>query len=656
MGRAARQGSDDTFLPRPLNARNLECDVLVAGGGIAGVVCGLAAARLGARVVLCQNRPVLGGNASSEIRMHIVGATGLGGGQALETELREGGIIEEIRLELAVHNPQRSPSMMDLLLYDKCRREPNLTLLLNTTVVGATVKAGVVQSVQAENQGAEARFRISARVFVDCTGDGRLGVEAGAPFMQGREGREDFGEQLAPAKGDRHTLGSSLLLQARQHDRPMPFVAPPWARRFTPEDFRLRPFGQPGLDLGLEYGFWWVEWGGCLDTIQDNERIRDELLAIVLGVWHHIKNESGMDAARWALEWVGFVPGKRESRRFVGQHVLCERDLRTSRAFADAIAYGGWPMDLHPPAGMDAPELPPCAQHTLPFLYDIPLRSCVSAELTNLLFAGRNLSATHVAFSSARVMATCAVVGQGVGTAAALAVREGVQPADLAARPELVRRIQQQLLKDDCYLIGVRNEDAADLTRAATAITASSAQPEAGPEWVRSGQSRSVHGKSRQGADDEPRQVPGEPGGPSQTSAICAPPDRAVPGLHRWMSDPARGFPAWLEIRWDRPVSIREVILIFDTGLHRLLTLSQADGYTSKMLWGRPQPETVRDYRLELETASGWREIARAEENYQRRRAHRLEAPVEAGALRITVSATNGLDHARVCEVRTYSS
>src|SRR3954471_5645384 len=127
-----------------------ECDILVAGGGIAGVCCALAAARLGARVLLCQDRPVLGGNASSEVRMHIVGATGLAGGVPLETELREGGIMEELRLDLAVHNPQRSPSLLDLLLYDKCRREPSLTLLLNTTVVAASVDGGVIRCVRAE--------------------------------------------------------------------------------------------------------------------------------------------------------------------------------------------------------------------------------------------------------------------------------------------------------------------------------------------------------------------------------------------------------------------------------------------------------------------------------------------------------------------------
>lgn len=614
----------------------LECDVFIAGGGIAGVCCALAAARLGATVILCQDRPVLGGNASSEVRMHIVGATGLGGGVALETELREGGIIEEIRLDLAVQNPQRAPSMMDLLLFDKCRREPNLALYLNTTVVGADVEEGIIRRVRAERHSTEDRFIISARTFVDCTGDGRLGVEAGAPFMRGRESKAEFGESLAQPESDRKTLGSTILFQARKHDRPMPFVAPPWARRFKTGDFTLRPFGQPGSDLGLEYGYWWVEWGGCLDTIKDNERIRDELLAITLGVWDFVKNESTADASHWALEWIGFLPGKRESRRFIGQHVLCEGDLLNSRSFADAIAFGGWPIDTHPPEGVDAPDLPPCEQRHLPFLYDIPLRSCISAGPRNLMFAGRNISATHIAFASSRVMATCAVIGQGVGTAAALALRENVAPAGMAERPELIRAIQQQLLKEDCYLIGVRNDDADDLVRTAATITASSSRPGAAPELVRSGQTRAVHG--------------GEAG------IGCAPPERAFHGTHRWMSDAARGLPAWLEIRWAHPVRLREIIIVFDTGLHRLLTLSQADGYTRKMLWGQPQPETVRDYSIAAATDNGWQDIEQVQGNYQRRRVHRWDAPVDTTALRITVTTTNGLDHARVIEVRAYAS
>lgn len=614
----------------------LDCDVLVAGGGVAGVCAALAAARLGAKVVLCQDRPVLGGNASSEVRMHIVGATGLAGGVALASELREGGIVEELRLDLAVHNPQRAPALLDLLLYDKCRREPNLTLLLNTTVDGVETAGRLVRAVTATRASTEDRFRIGARSFVDATGDGRLGAEAGVTFRHGREGRDEFGESLAAPAADGRTLGSTLLLQARRHPQPMPFVAPPWARRFTADDFRLRPFGRPGFDLGLEYGYWWAEWGGCLDTLKDNERIRDELLAVTLGIWNHIKNESDLApvAANWALEWIGFLPGKRESRRFVGRHVLSETDLFRSRPFADAIAYGGWPVDLHPPEGIDAPHLPPCDQHHLPHLYDIPLRSCLAREFDNLLFAGRNLSATHVAFASTRVMATCGVVGQGVGTAAALARQAGVAPAELPGSAALLRRLQQRLLRDDCYLVGVAVDDEADLVRAAATVTASSAQPGGEAGLVRSDQTRAVHGDGR---------------------GICAPPERARPGTHRWMSDPARGLPAWLEARWTEAVTLGEVALVFDTGLHRLLTLSQADGYTAKMLWGRPQPETVRDYRIEAEVEGAWRVVAEAAGNHQRRAVHRLESPVRARALRVVVTATNGLDNARICELRAYA-
>lgn len=606
-----------------VSIHTLETDLLVAGGGIAGVCCALAAARLGARVILCQDRSVLGGNASSEVRMHIVGATGLSGGVELETELREGGIIEELRLDLAVQNPQRSPALMDLLLYDKCRREPNLTLLLNTTVVSAVVTDGLIREVRAERPSTEDAFVIRAKTFVDCTGDGRLGVEAGAPFMRGRESQAQFGESLAQDESDAKTLGSSIMFQARKHDRKMPFEAPPWARRFSAEDFKLRPYGQSGFDLGLEYGYWWIEWGGCFNTLKDNERIRDELLAITLGVWDFVKNHSDIDASHWALEWIGFVPGKRESRRFIGQHILTEGDLLTSRAFPDAIAYGGWPIDTHPPEGVDAPELPPCTQHHLPFIYDIPLRCCVSAGPRNLMFAGRNISATHIAFASTRVMATCAVIGQGVGTAAALALRQNVLPCDIAADANLVHAIQQQLLRDDCYLIGIANEDPHDLVRAAAQITASCSQTD--PENIRSGNTRIVS---------------------------KVPQDRSQPGLQRWMS---RELPATLDIRWNEPVALREVVLTFDTGLHRLLTLSQADGYTQKMLWGQPQPETVRDYTLSLETTHGWQDVLRVEHNYLRSRSHVLEQTGAVTALRIQVTATNGLDHARIVEVRAYA-
>jgi hypothetical protein len=562
--------------------------------------------------------------------MHIVGADCSGGrGAELMTEAREGGIIEEIRLDAAVHNPQRSPSVFDLILYDKCRQEPNLTLMLNTTVSGAIVEEGRIRQALAERRSTEETFAIEAEVFIDCTGDGGLGVAAGAEFRTGREARDEFGESLAGERADDKRLGSTLLFQARRHDKPMPFVPPPWARRFSEDDLRLRPHATSTLDLGLEYGYWWIEWGGELDTIAQNETIRDELLAILMGVWDHIKNGGDHGAENWALQWCGFVPGKRESRRFVGQLTLREQDVLGSTEFPDAIAYGGWHIDTHPPAGVDAVDEPPCTQHRVPHLYDIPLRACVSTNVTNLMFAGRNLSASHIAFASTRVMATCAVVGQGVGTAAACAVRQRIVPAKLAAHSETIHEIQQQLLRDDAYLIGHLSRSPRDMAQRAT-ITASSFQLGGEPVSVVSGQTRAVHGERG------------------------APMLRANPGAHRWMSDPRQPLPQWLEFIWDRPIVARQVQLIFDAGLHRPLTFSLADAYTAQMHWGAAQPETIRDYRIEVNDGRQWRTVAEICGNYQRRRMHALDGTT-LSALRIVVLATNGLDHARICEVRIES-
>lgn len=614
-----------------MNDTMLRCDLVVAGGGPAGVPCAIAAARAGASVVLVQDRPVLGGNASSEVRMHIVGADcGGGRGTRLTTEAREGGIIEEIRLEASVRNPQRSPTMFDLILYEKIRAEPNIKLLLNTTVVGVEMSNSRITRAIAHRQSTEDRFLIDANLFIDCTGDGRMGAEAGAPFFMGREGQEVYGEPLAPAESDKHTLGSTLLFQARRHDHPMPFVAPPWARKFTEEQLKLRHHNSHG-GKGYEYGYWWIEWGGHLNTIKDNEAIRDELLAIMLGVWDHIKNQPGHDADNWALDWFGFLPGKRESRRFVGLHVLSESDVFQSKEHPDAIAFGGWFVDLHPYQGVDAANEPPCTQHHLPYLFDIPLRSCVSSDIGNLMFAGRNISASHVAFASTRVMATCAVVGEGVGVAAAAAVRHGLNAHELCERPDLIKTIQRDLLRKDCYLIGQVHRDERNLAARAT-VRATSHQPGGEPVNVISGQSRSVHGHNG------------------------APQHRVMPGTHRWLSDPAAGLPATLSLHWPESVNAGIVEIIFDTGMHRLLTLTNSDHTLASMIWGRPQPETVSSYTLEFVHHDRMVSSLNVQGNYQRWRTHVQNETTSSmiDELRIIVHATHGLDHASIVEVRVF--
>jgi hypothetical protein len=581
---------------------DLETDLLVAGGGLAGVCAAIAAARHGARVVLLQDRSRLGGNSSSEVKMHVVGANCHKG----RPGWREGGLIEELRLEDAVRNPQRSWEMWDLLLYDRVVSEPNITLLLETTLFRAVVESGRIREVHARCDKTEHLYRIRAPLFVDATGDSRLALEAGAEMRTGREARSEFGESLAPEKADGETLGSSILFTSRNYGRPMPFTPPAWARKVTREHLRFRPVAS------WEYGYWWVEWGGHLDTVRDNERIRFELLAIALGVWDYIKNSGDHpSSANWALDWIGMMTGKRGSRRVVGDHILTQHDLMRG-TFEDAVAIGGWPMDDHPPGGFDRPDLPPNTTLKPPEVYGIPLRALYSRNIFNLMMAGRNISASHAAFTSTRVMATCACIGQAVGTAAAVCLREQLVPRELARDAGRVKRLQQMLLRDDQTLRGVRNEDGQDLARRAE-VRASAEEPHAPASRVIDGWVRDIPGKE----------------------------------IHQWQGRMQDGE-AWIELRWREPVRISEVQITFDTGFQRELTLSSSDSVNRGIIRA-PQPETVRDYVLE----AGSRILVSVTGNFQRLRRHRFD-PVQTDTLRLRVTATNGSDLARVFEIRCY--
>jgi hypothetical protein len=593
---------------------DLETDVLIAGGGLAGVCAAIAAARHGARVVLLQDRSRLGGNSSSEVKMHVVGAnqhTGRPG-------WREGGLIEELRLADAVNNPQRCWELWDLLLYDKVVSEPNITLLLETTLTAAAVRGASISEVTARCDKSEHIYRIRARIFCDCTGDCRLGLEAGAEVRIGREGRAEFGESLAPEKADDLTLGSSILFTSRLYHNPMPFTAPKWARKIGKEQLLLRSVNS------WEYGYWWIEWGGDRDIIADNERIRFELLSIVLGVWDHIKNSGEYpDSRYWAMDWIGMMPGKRGGRRLVGDHILTQQDLMGG-SFEDAVAIGGWPMDAHPPEGFDRPDLPPNTTLSPPEVYDIPLRSLYSRNITNLLMAGRNISASYVAFTSARVMATCAVEGQAIGVAAAQCVETGMPPSALARDAAQVARLQQTLLRDDQTIKGRPNRDPLDLARQATAT----ASGEAGPA------------RAALALDGFTRDIPDKRGNPVE--------------VHHWAAPVSEGQPAWIELRWDKPRLLREVQIAFDTGFRRQLTLSAQEAQNINLLRA-PQPETVKDYTLTCRAADGGnRTLAVVKNNFQRLNRHHFD-PVEAQSIRVEVQATNGDPQARIFEIRCYA-
>ncbi len=420
-----------------------DCDLCVVGGGLGGILTAISAARHGAKVVLMQDRPVLGGNSSSEIRMWVSGA-----GSRVRN-LQETGIMEEILLENMYRNPSRNFSIWDSILYEKVKFEENIELLLNCACCDAITDDKTIKTVTGFQLTTYTWHEVNAKIFADCSGDSILAELIGAEYMLGREDKKTFGESLALDTADRKTMGMSLMIQAHETDRKIDFIPPKWAYVFnTDEEMKNKP--HDCLEK-INTNFYWIELGGEQDSIHNTEEIRDELLKIAFGVWNHIKNKGDHGADNWELDWIGFLPGKRESRRYVGDYIMTQDDVMNGKIPSDTVAYGGWQMDNHLPGGfwMDGEDGGHLQKVRLNEPYGIPYRSLYSKNIRNLMFAGRNISASHLAFSTTRVMATCGVIGQAVGTAAALAVEYGILPSDVSAH---INELQKRLLDDDCFL------------------------------------------------------------------------------------------------------------------------------------------------------------------------------------------------------------
>lgn len=442
----------------------LNFDVIVVGGGMGGTCAALASARHGMKTALIQNRPVLGGNASSEVRVHIGGAPEHG----YRYDSRESGIIEEIRLEAAVRDPRNEYIWIDTVLYSICQKQANLTLFLNTHVYDLKTEDGIIISVSAVQLGTERSYELSGTIFIDGTGDGTLGALADADFRIGREASDEFNENNAPDEADDHTLGSSIMFQAEDTGEPVDYLPPDWAIKFTKEKLKHRRIYGKSPNF-QEYwhsdsaGWWWIEYGGMIDTIHDNEEIRFHLQSIAYGIWDWIKNHdeaTKKQAETFRISWISQIPGKRESRRLVGDYLLKESDLLDCRVFKDQIAVGGWSIDQHPPEGFYSEESG--SHHTyMEQPYSIPYRCIYSRNVENLLIASRCISVTHVAHASTRLIATLACVGQAAGTAAAFCIDNDYLPSKLAQNDLFA--YQQTLIRDDQWLIGIKNEDEKDL-------------------------------------------------------------------------------------------------------------------------------------------------------------------------------------------------
>ena len=441
--------SEFSSVGRSVNEQSINADLVFIGGGIAGTCGAIAAAREGLKVILVQDRPVLGGNASSEVRLWILGATSSMGNNNRWS--REGGVLSEILIENMYRNPDGNAIILDTILLEKVKNEQNLTLLLNTAVYEVVKSApDVIKEVIGFCSQNSTRYLLSASFFCDSSGDGIVAFQAGAAFRMGAESKDEFDEGFAPDKEYGELLGHSIYFFTKDAGRPITFTAPSYALKDVSSIVKYRSYDTSVHGCKL----WWLEYGGRLDTIHQTEEIKWELWKVIYGIWDHVKNSGKYpEAENLTLEWVGQIPGKRESRRFEGDYILSQKDVVEQREHSDAVSYGGWSLDLHPADGVFS-EKPGCNQWHSKGVYQIPLRSMYSKNIKNLWLAGRIISASHVAFGSSRVMATVSYSAQVIGIATQYCLKNGITPSKLA-NSEKVQELRQELMQKGHFIPGL---------------------------------------------------------------------------------------------------------------------------------------------------------------------------------------------------------
>ncbi|SEN65171.1 FAD dependent oxidoreductase [bacterium A37T11] len=392
-------------------------DLVVVGGGMAGTCAAIQASRLGLKVALVQDRPVLGGNNSSEVRVHLMGDIDKNYYPKL------GRIVRELDNGDPGNGDPEAKSYGDKRKSDIVKAERNLSLFLNTYVYQVEKERNHIKAVIGRNTITNKETKISGIYFSDCTGDGTVGYLAGAEYRMGRESRDETGESFAPEKADNFTLGTSNLWASLPTDSVTEFPETPWALPFTDE-----------YHIDEEKSDWQWETGfGNFNTITQAEEIRDHNLRAIYGNWSYLKHHKTEKYGKRQLAWVAYIGGKRESRRLIGDHVLTQMDIIEGKMYPDATATATWTIDLHFPQEKNALYFPgeeffASTKHIKVAPYTIPYRCLYSKNIDNLFMAGRDISTTHVAFGSTRVMRTCGMMGEVVGMAASIAKKHSTTP------------------------------------------------------------------------------------------------------------------------------------------------------------------------------------------------------------------------------------
>jgi len=604
-------------------------EFIVVGGGMAGLCAAMAAARQGTKTALIHARPVLGGNASSEIRIHISGAD-----QSLrQTDYAEGGLVYELMLDNKAVNDDFCYSIWDTVLFEKAKQEKNLDIYFNTSMYDVETEGEHITAIKCFQETTEMRYLFRAPLWADCTGNGTLGYFAGAEFRQGSESKAESGEADAPEEHNNDRMGNTILLKAYNTGHPVKFTPPSFAKKLTEHQLRYRIHSQTmKVDASMapdpeewlrisaisckavDYGYWWLElMGDGEDIIPDYEKIRDDLYAYAYGIWDHIKNGGDHGAENYTLQWVGALPGTRESRRLMGDYILSETDIYDHKIFDDAVAYGGWCVDLHAAHGLLDFDLLPSDCHHFTGVYTIPYRSYYSKNIDNLFMAGRDISTTKLGLASTRILGCCAIGGQAVGTAAALCTKYGVNPRGLAPH---IGEVQQQLMKDDIWFPApFTNEDEKDLALKATFAASSTKKGDAA--LLNNGVSRKI----------------GEE-------------------FNGWMSDGLAAGGETLKVKFDGEKTVSQLRLTFDSNFAYPIRVTMAANRQAQQRIGIP-PELVKDFDI-IPMKNG-RELEKIEvrDNHQRLCVTDFAA-VTCDEIKVVFLATNGAPDVTVYEVRAY--
>ena len=587
----------DRSNPQPIRNIELRTEVVVVGGGISGISAAVAAARQGASVVFIQDRPVLGGNSSSEIRMTVNGAP-------FE---RETGIVEELLIQNLLHNPQHSHHVWDHLLYNYVTKEPNIKLLLNCSAQDLELDNNRIVAVNCYQANTECKIRIEAPVFIDCTGDGVIGAKAGAEYRTGREGKAEFGEKFAPDEPDGWVMGETIMMITKDMGRPVPFIAPDYAIPFSGSNEKNRKIKQ------VKEGYWWIELGSDYDIIKDRNEIHKNLMAHFYGVWDYIKNSGNHpEAANIALDWVGSLPGKRESRRLMGDYILTDVDQLSHEHFDDAVAYGGWSLDEHCEGGILSLHKPASYFHAhFKKYYEIPYRCLYSKNIENLFMAGRCASVSHVALSSTRIIGTCSTMGMATGVAAAMCNEYSTSPRGIYNSH--IDELQERLLRQDYFIPNRAAKDPNNLVKSAKKFTASS----------------TASGDVKNLLDGVSRPVDGIES--------------------HWES---MGTNAIINIEWKRPVKISSVEFKFDTDLKRRIMMHKDEARNATQIQCVP-PELVKSLSIEAKIGSQWKEVATINDNITRYLSVDIDN-IKTKELRVKFKETHGAENVKMFELRCY--